>query len=214
MSEHELMPLEEIEAIEFANLCIAKPDWIDKLLSTARAAHALKTRLRTSTQAFIEIVGADGPASFEDVVERVAALKEENEKLQQTLERQTRSYMAGLQAAKSVSANRLQEAARLRAESSPEVVSSEREANSLLTEENEKLREDIKKLSALVKDVNALSEKLQKDNIKLRAELTKARAEERERCAKLSDERIVLAGGWGHCATQISYAIRALKDNE
>lgn len=42
MSAQELMPLEEIEEIAFANLCIAKPEWIDSLLATARAAHALK----------------------------------------------------------------------------------------------------------------------------------------------------------------------------
>jgi len=68
------------------------------------------------------------------------SLKEENEFLKKTLERQTRSYQAGLQAAQMVSSHKVQVAKRLHAESSPEIVDSEREANVLLTEENEKLR--------------------------------------------------------------------------
>jgi len=87
MSE-ELMSLAEIERLKrlIDGESGYKDHSIGLLCKTARAAHSLQERLRTSTQALIEIVGADGPASFEDVVKGVATLKEESEKLRAVYE--------------------------------------------------------------------------------------------------------------------------------
>lgn len=57
-----------------------------------------------------------------------------------------RAALAGMDAATSASTIRLEEAARLRAESSPEALASERAANALLTDENERLRFTIARL--------------------------------------------------------------------
>jgi hypothetical protein len=59
-----------------------------------------------------------------------------------------RAALAGMDAATSASTIRLEEAARLRAESSPEALASERAANAILTEENERLRDVIAKAAA------------------------------------------------------------------
>jgi hypothetical protein len=60
--------------------------------------------------------------------------------LQDELAATRRAAHAGMDAATSASSIRLEEAARLRAESSPEALASERAANALLTDENERLR--------------------------------------------------------------------------
>lgn len=74
-----------------------------------------------------------------------------------------------------------------------------------IREENEKLREDFIALATMA---SATEER----NSYLLEQLHVARAEERERCAKECDKRVVLAGGWGHCAAQLAYVIRALGD--
>jgi hypothetical protein len=87
----ELMSLEEVAEIEtLLNRDNFRMQYLKesvaRLHKTARAAHSLQEQLRTSTQALIEIVGAEGPASFEDVVKGIVALKEENEKLRAVFE--------------------------------------------------------------------------------------------------------------------------------
>jgi predicted nucleic acid-binding Zn-ribbon protein len=59
-----------------------------------------------------------------------------------------RAALAGMDAATSASSIRLEEAARLRAESSPEALASERAANAILTDENDRLRAEKSTLEA------------------------------------------------------------------
>jgi hypothetical protein len=76
----------------------------------------------------------------QDALDREAVLQAQIRALQDELEATRRAARAGMDAATSASSIRLEEAARLRAESSPEALASERAANAILTEENERLR--------------------------------------------------------------------------
>lgn len=58
--------------------------------------------------------------------------------------------LTGMDAAKRVSTIQLQEAQRARAESAPEVLASEREANAILTAENEALHQDAERLNFII----------------------------------------------------------------
>jgi hypothetical protein len=65
----------------------------------------------------------------------------ECERLRETIKRQANAARAGMDAATRASSIRLELATQARAESSPEVLASERAMNATLTEENEALRE-------------------------------------------------------------------------
>lgn len=60
------------------------------------------------------------------------------------LKRQASAALSGMNAAKAISYHDLQQAHRLRAESSPEALESERAMNATLTEENERLRQGLR----------------------------------------------------------------------
>lgn len=62
--------------------------------------------------------------------------------LRETIRFQANAARAGMDAAKAAGAIMLQEALKVRAESSPDVLASERAVNAMLTEENEALREE------------------------------------------------------------------------
>ncbi|CAB3784426.1 hypothetical protein [Pararobbsia alpina] len=70
------------------------------------------------------------------------ALLAEARRLREEIKRQAAAAHMGMDAAKRASTIQLQLAEQARAESSPEVIASERAMNALLTEENEALRED------------------------------------------------------------------------
>jgi hypothetical protein len=72
-------------------------------------------------------------AASDEQAAKVAALKS-------TLEATKRAALAGMDAVNSACRIQYEEAARLRAESSPEALASERAANALLTDENDTLR--------------------------------------------------------------------------
>jgi hypothetical protein len=76
----------------------------------------------------------------QDALDREAVLQAQIRALQDELEATRRAARAGMDAATSASSIRLEEAARLRAESSPEALASERAANAILTDENDRLR--------------------------------------------------------------------------
>jgi hypothetical protein len=78
-------------------------------------------------------------AASDEQAAKVAALKS-------TLEATKRAALAGMDAVNSACRIQYEEAARLRAESSPEALASERAANALLTDENERLRFTIARL--------------------------------------------------------------------
>lgn len=75
-------------------------------------------------------------------IDREAVLQAQIRTLETQLKDTKRAALAGMDAAKSVSAIQLQEAQRARAESSPEALAAERAANAILTDENEQLRAD------------------------------------------------------------------------
>lgn len=70
--------------------------------------------------------------------EFVTALQAEHEK---HLRLQSSAYINGMDAITQISTHQLQSAHKLRAESTPEVIDSERSANAILTAENERLSE-------------------------------------------------------------------------
>jgi hypothetical protein len=84
---------------------------------------------------------ADGEwVKAQDAIDRDAVLEAQIRTLETQLKDTKRAALAGMDAAKSASRIQYEEAARLRAESSPEALASERAANAILTEENERLR--------------------------------------------------------------------------
>lgn len=68
--------------------------------------------------------------------------------LEQSLKRQAKAAISGMDAAKAVASSNLEHATRLRAESSPETLESERAANALLTERVAELEEREQALAA------------------------------------------------------------------
>ena len=82
------------------------------------------------------------------------AWKEAEKKLseaQAIIEQQKKTFIAALNNATKISSTELQIAERLKAESSPEALESERAANAILTEELEKAREDSR--SRMLKEI-------------------------------------------------------------
>jgi hypothetical protein len=73
----------------------------------------------------------------------------ECERLRETIKRQASAARAGMHAATRASSIRLELAEQSRAESSPEVLVSERAMNAMLTEENEALRADAERMEYL-----------------------------------------------------------------
>lgn len=82
------------------------------------------------------------PAAILELIAEVQALRE-------TIKRQANAARAGMDAAKRASTILYAEAAKARAESSPDVLASERAMNSILTEENEALRADAERYDFL-----------------------------------------------------------------
>lgn len=91
----------------------------------------------------------------------ITALLAERDALHVELEKTRSAAIRGMDAATAVSYANLETAARLRAESSPEVLDSERAANAALTEEVETLRAE---RDALAKDAEQLKELLEAAN--------------------------------------------------
>jgi hypothetical protein len=82
------------------------------------------------------------------------------------LKRQAAAALSGMDAAKAISYHDLQQAHRLRAESSPEALESERAMNASLTEENEKLRQGLRNCLLLaMKRMAASQEKVHWESI-------------------------------------------------
>lgn len=77
----------------------------------------------------------------------------ELEDLKHLLQRVRSAAISGMNAAKEISRHELATAKRLRAESTPEVVDSERSANALLTEENERLRQQVSDLQTEISEM-------------------------------------------------------------
>lgn len=84
-----------------------------------------------------------------DAADRLAEVEAENSKLKASLERQGKAALAGMDAAKAGASLMLEQARKLSAESRPEVVESERDANALLTAEVERLESELAELRTL-----------------------------------------------------------------
>jgi hypothetical protein len=89
-------------------------------------------------------------AASDEQAAKVAALKS-------TLEATKRAALAGMDAVNSACRIQYEEAARLRAESSPEALASERAANAILTAENERLSALVETARAAALDEAALA---------------------------------------------------------
>jgi hypothetical protein len=126
----------------------------------------------------------------QDAIDREAVLQAQIRTLEATLEATKRAALAGMDAATSASSVRLEEAARLRAESSPEALASERAANAILTAENERL-------SALVETARAAA---LEDAAKAVAQHNRAGRE------------WVADSLWGNLTRESAARIRALKE--
>lgn len=74
---------------------------------------------------------------------------EEIERLNETIRLQANAARTGMDAAKRQATILYAESHKARAESSPDVLASERQANAMLTEENERLREDAERMDYL-----------------------------------------------------------------
>lgn len=73
----------------------------------------------------------------------VTELQRENAELKSAIDRQARSAIAGMNAAKSHAHLMLSQAEKMRAESKPDLISSERAVNSALTDEVERLQREL-----------------------------------------------------------------------
>jgi hypothetical protein len=87
---------------------------------------------------------ATNPAAILTLIAEVRALRD-------AVKKQAHAAIAGMDSAKRTSTIQLQLAEQARAESSPEMLASERAMNAMLTEENEALREDAERWQSLVK---------------------------------------------------------------
>lgn len=107
-----------------------------------------------------KVPAADGEyVMADDAINREAVLQAQIRTLESQLAATKRAALAGMDAAKSVSSIQLQEAARLRAESSPEALASERAANEILTAENARLSEQLKDAQTLLKYLDGRASK-------------------------------------------------------
>jgi HAMP domain-containing protein len=105
----------------------------------------------------------------EEKIEQQAA---EIERLNSALKKQAAAAKSGMNAAKQVSSYQLEEAKRLRAESSPEALESERAANARMTDEIERLQAEIERLRADFADARSCAKVWE-------LEMQRARADER-----------------------------------
>jgi chromosome segregation ATPase len=85
-------------------------------------------------------------ASKAALTARLAETERERDEARASLKRVQAAAITGMNASKAVSSAQLAEAARLHADSSPEAVASQREANELLTNENDELRAEVARL--------------------------------------------------------------------
>ena len=81
------------------------------------------------------------------------------DEVDEVLKRQAAAARSGMDAAKAISSRQLELAQKARAESSPDALESERQANALLTAENERLREDLELQRKI--DLQIIAEKQQ-----------------------------------------------------
>ena len=86
----------------------------------------------------------------------ITRLRAENEELRETIKRQSSAARMGMDAAKKVSSEQLEQAARLRAESSPDALESERDMNAILSDEIERLRAEVEKMKEKLDAIKAL----------------------------------------------------------
>lgn len=77
-----------------------------------------------------------------DLLDRLETAEKERDALRESMERQGRAAVSGMNAAKQNAAEMERNAIRLHAESSPAALASERAANAILTEEADALRKD------------------------------------------------------------------------
>lgn len=124
-----------IETIADANSGRADDDW------------------RERRQADFTHIEASCPAAVLALIERLDQTernrdmwKSQSERQAVALERQARAAKMGMDAAKANGAAMEENARRMLAESSPDALASEREANAILTAENERLREELRQI--------------------------------------------------------------------
>lgn len=85
-------------------------------------------------------------ARVDSLIARLAEAERERDEARASLKRVQAAAITGMNASKAISSAQLVEAARLHADSSPEAVASQREANELLTNENDELRAEVARL--------------------------------------------------------------------
>ena len=78
--------------------------------------------------------------ALDALVAETATQAQEIARLREAIRLQGRAAISGMDAAKAISGHQLETAAKLRAESRPEAIESEREMNAILTAENDALR--------------------------------------------------------------------------
>lgn len=107
--------------------------------------------------------------------DRVAGLQTRLAECERNLVQTKQAAPRGMDAAKAVSSGQLAEAARLRAESSPEALESEREANAVLTRENDELRAEVARLKDALEKLSEELGDVEGERDKAEAELAALR---------------------------------------
>jgi len=109
---------------------------------------SLTARLAEAEQQALEQARLNGMDSEREarLMAKLAEAEREWDEAQASLKRVQAAAITGMNAAKAISSAQLVEAARLRADSSPEAIASQREANELLTNENDELRAEVARL--------------------------------------------------------------------
>lgn len=145
MAELELMSLDDLKDdlwifdADHRQCVLVDIDDLKAILETARAAHEFhESNINLANQLHVTKLAKEGAQMERD------QLREENDKLREAIKKQANAFRSGMDSAKKHASHMLQDAAQLNAESKPEVVDSERQANALLTEENERLKKQLR----------------------------------------------------------------------
>lgn len=117
------------------------------------------------------------------------------------LKRQASAAIAGMNAATAISSGQLEQAHRLRAESSPEALESERQANAILTERVAELeqacKENARYSAEMREEFEQRGEEIQKLQKALRFWLPHVPPEDSERGNRIANDTYLLAGYQG-----------------